>query len=66
MDSTDQILRAMPTDLARLEERVWARNPDDACTSDRRGEMLAYLMTPDESRQWRSLGARVAEMRKLL
>jgi hypothetical protein len=66
MEPTGQNLRAMLTELTRLEDRVWARNPEEARASDRRGEMLLYLMTAEESRHWRSLDAIVAQMRKLI
>lgn len=59
-------LRALLADLVRLEDRVWARNPEEAASGERRGEMLRYLMTPDEWREWRAVGSIVAELRKLI
>lgn len=64
MDPDARHLRALLAELARLEDRVWARNPEEAGAPARRGDMLAYLMTDDEWRQWRALGAIVLQMRK--
>ena len=65
MEPSVHSLRTLIAELVRIEDRVWARNPEEAA-SGRRGEMLAYLMTEAEWRRWRSVGVIVAEMRRLI
>ena len=66
MEPTGENLRITLLEMTRLEDRVWARNPEEARLSERREEMLTYLMTDEERRQWRSVAAVLAEMRKLI
>jgi hypothetical protein len=65
MEPTPRRLLAWMAELRRMEERVWARNPEEAA-GERASEMLTYLMTEAEWRRWRAVGAVVAHMRKLI
>ncbi|HKR87326.1 MAG TPA: hypothetical protein VJS38_04065 [Phenylobacterium sp.] len=62
MDNSRRVLRAMLAELTRLENRVWARNPEEDAPTERRKEMLVYLMTDGEWRRWCAMSAVVAEM----
>lgn len=62
MDNYRRFLRAMLAELTQLENRVWARNPEELAPSERREEMLAYLMTDGEWRRWCVVSAVVAKM----
>lgn len=65
MEPAPRDLLAWMAELRRMEDRVWARNPQEAA-GERHSEMLAYLMTEAEWRRWRAVDAVVAQMRKLI
>lgn len=59
-------MRLMLTELARLQDQIIARNPEEAPPSIHRADMLPYLMTATERQLWDQLTALIAEMRRLI